>query len=175
MSLPSRSKVSLRLSVCCHTQTASALAFQPAQAPYSGWKSSGNWFSSSHYATNGHQHLLPAPLAPSLREGLKAWLALVAFLAHHSRFAAALAITVALWAEGTCRKRARDLNGHLPTPAQQCCCRTGEQSTTPSLQQQPSNRLRSQHRAETPGLAVTAASASPADAGDLEKINPSRH
>lgn len=46
---------------------------------------------------------LPTPLAPGLREGLEARLALVTFLAHHSRFAAALAITVALWAEGTVR------------------------------------------------------------------------
>lgn len=38
--------------------------------------------------------------APSLREGVETWLAPVTFITHHARFAAALAVAIALRAEG---------------------------------------------------------------------------
>lgn len=182
-SLLSPSKVSLRLWVCCHKTNflcPCTGCFQPARALYRGWESSGGWPSSCPHATNGHQHLLPTPPAPSLREGLKARLALVALLAHHTRFAAAPAVAVALWAEGTCGKRGRrGLDRHLPAPSRQCCCLQGSKAPYRHCSSYPppatGHPLRSQHRTETPGLAVKAAPAFPTDAGDLEDINPSRH
>lgn len=159
------SDMSLGLSVCCHETNCLCPCmgwFQPAQALYSSWESSGGCRSSCSHATDGHQHLLPIPPAPGLREVREARLALVTLLAHHARFAAAPAMTITLWAKGTCRKRGRKgLDRHLLA---MLLAGQGEQSTTLSLQQQShlSNRcppLGSQHGTETLGLAVKAAPA----------------
>lgn len=53
----------------------------------------------------------PLP-APGFGEGVEAWLAAVTLLAHHAGFAAALAVAVALGAEGACGDRG---DRHLKT------------------------------------------------------------
>lgn len=56
----------------------------------------------------------PLP-APGFREGVETWLAPVALITHHARFTAALAIAVALRAEGACRESS---DRHLSRPTQ---------------------------------------------------------
>lgn len=56
---------------------------------------------------------LPLP-APSLREGVEAWLAAVTFLTHHTGLAAAAAIAVTLCGKGACRWWDREIRGVPP-------------------------------------------------------------